>query len=103
MQNTLITATLVTFGFLLVSNVFFRVKTFRTFQKLAEKGVHFNRQHVFNARLLEEEILMRYPQERDLILEHVRSMKLSFRISILCMLVLTLCGGVLMYYRNTPN
>ena len=77
MQNTLITATLVTFGFLLVSNVFFRVKTFRTFQKLAEKGVHFNRQHVFNARLLEEEILMRYPQERDLILEHVRSMKLS--------------------------
>ena len=103
MQNTLITATLVTFGFLLVSNVFFRVKTFRTFQKLAEKGVHFNRQHVFNARLLEEEILMRYPQERDLILEHVRSMKLSLRISSLCMLVLTLCGGVLMYYRNTPN
>jgi hypothetical protein len=103
MQNTLITITIVAFGLLLLSNVFFRVKTFRTFQKLADKGVHFNRQHVFNRRLLEEEILPKYPQEQDLILAHVQSMKLSLRISSLCMLVLTICGGVLMYYRNSQN
>lgn len=103
MQNTLITITLVTFGFLLLSNVFFRVKTFRTFQKLAEKGVHFSRQHVWNSQLLEKEILPKYPQERALILAHIRSMKTSLRISSLCMVVLTICGGVLMYYRNTPN
>lgn len=103
MQDTLITVTVATFGFLLVSNLFFRIKTFSTFRKLAEKGVHFQRQHVFNRRLLEEEILPRYPKERELILSHVQSMKLSLRISSLCMVVLTICGGVLMYYRNTPN
>ncbi|MFK7796330.1 MAG: hypothetical protein AB8E82_02675 [Aureispira sp.] len=103
MQNTLITITIVAFGLLLLTNVFFRIKTFRTFQKLADKGVRFGRQHVFNRSLLEAEILPRYPQEKDLILAHINSMKRSFRISSLCMVVLTICGGVLMYYRNSPN
>lgn len=102
MQHTLITTTIATFVVLVLSNLFFRVKTFRSFQKLAEKGVHFNRQHIWNRHLLEEEILSKYPQERTLILAHIRSIKISLRISSLCMLVLTICGGVLMYNRNMP-
>ncbi|BDS13715.1 hypothetical protein [Aureispira anguillae] len=99
MQDTLITITIVTFGFLLLANVFFRVKTFRTFKKLAEQGVAFSKEHVLNKERLEKEVLLKYPQHKDLILSHVGSMKLSMRISMLCMLVLTICGGVLMYYR----
>ncbi len=100
MQNTLITVTLATFGVLLLTNVFFRVKTFRTFKKLAEAGVHFNREHVFNPKLMEEQVLKRYPQHKELILAHVRSMKTSLRISSLCMVVITACGATLMYYRR---
>jgi hypothetical protein len=100
MQNTLITITIVTFGLLLLSNLFFRIKTFRTFRKLAEAGVHFNRQQVFNPRLLEEQVLRKHPKHKALILAHVNSMKTSLRISSLCMVVLTICGGVLMYYRQ---
>lgn len=99
MQDTLITVTIVTFGFLLVANVFFRIKTFRTFKKLAEQGVAFNKNHVLNQERLEKEVLQRHPEHKDLILAHVNSMKLSMRISMLCMLVLTCCGAVLMYYR----
>lgn len=100
MQNTLVTILVATFGILLVANVFFRIKTFRTFQRLADAGVAIGRQHLFNAVLLEKEVLERHPQHRDLIRAHVNSLKLSLRISSLCMVVITLCGGVLMYYRN---
>ena len=100
MQDTLITITIVTFGILLLANVFFRIKTFMSFKKLAEKGVGFTKEHVLNKQRLEQEILPRHPEHKDLILQHVNSMKMSMRISTLCMLVLTICGAVLMYYRR---
>ncbi|WMX15966.1 MULTISPECIES: hypothetical protein [unclassified Aureispira] len=100
MQDTLITITIVTFGFLLVANVFFRIKTFRTFKKLAEQGVMFSKEHVLSKELLEREIISKHPDKKELILSHVNSMKLSMRISMLCMVVLTICGAVLMYYRK---
>lgn len=100
MQNTLITILIAAFGLLLLANVFFRIKTFRTFKRLVEANVAIGRQHVFNNALLEKEILAHHPQHGDLIRAHVNSLKLSLRISSLCMVVITLCGGVLMYYRN---
>jgi len=60
----------------------------------------FGKQHVLNKALLEREIIAKHPDKKQLILSHVNSMKLSMRISMLCMVVLTLCGAVLMYYRN---
>ena len=100
MQDTLITITIVTFGFLLIANVFFRIKTFRTFKKLAEEGVMFGKEHVLNKALLERDIIAKHPDKKKLIMSHINSMKLSMRISTLCMVVLTICGGVLMYYRK---
>jgi len=100
MQNILITITIVTFAILLVANVFFRIKAFRTFKKLAEKGVAFGREHVFDAQRMENEIMSRHPEHRDLINQHVNSMRLSMQISTLCIVVLTFCGAVLMYYRQ---
>ncbi len=101
MQNTLITATIIAFGILLLANIFFRIRTFITFKKLAEKGIGFERAHVFDRNRLQKEILLKYPNDQKLILSHVNSIKLSLRISALCMFVLTLCGAVLMYYRNS--
>jgi hypothetical protein len=100
MQDTLITITIVTFGLILLANVFFRIKTFMTFKKLAHKGIGFTKEHVFDRNRLEKEVLARYPEDRVLILAHVNSIKLSMRVSVLGVLVLTLCGAVLMYYRN---
>jgi len=100
MQDTLITISIVTFGLLLLANVFFRIRTFMTFKKLAHKGIGFTKEHIFDRNRLEKEVLARHPEDRALILSHVNSIKLSMRISVLAVLVLTLCGGVLMYYRN---
>jgi hypothetical protein len=99
MRDVLITTTIIAFGILLLANVFFRLKTFRTFKKLAKKGVSFSKEHVFDKTKMEKEIIAKYPDHEQLILSHVNSMKLSFRISALCMAVLTICGGVLLYYR----
>ena len=100
MEDTLIAITIATFGFLLLSNVFFRIKTFRTFKKLAENGVAFGKEHVFDKHRMQKEIIDRHPEYKDLINKHVRSMKMSMNISMLSMVVLTICGAVLMYYRK---
>lgn len=100
MQNTLVTILMAAFGVLLLANVYFRVKSFRAFKKLAEHGIPLRREHLFNAALLEQEVLSRHPEHQTLVLEHIKSMKRSLRISTLCMVVITVCGGVLMYYRN---
>ena len=99
MEDILIAITIGTFGFLLVANIFFRIKTFRTFKKLAEQGVSFGKEHVFDPQRMNTEIIARHPQHKKLIQEHVSSMKLSMNISMLCMVVLTICGAILMYYR----
>jgi hypothetical protein len=99
MRDSLITITIVVFALLLLINVFFRIKTFRTFKKLADLGISFGKAHLFDKDKLNQEIISKYPNHRKLILSHVNSMKLSLRLSTLCMAVLTICGGVLMYYR----
>ncbi len=99
MEDTLISITLGTFGLLLLANIYFRIHTFRTFNQLSKKGVAFTRAHVFDTALMEREVLVKHPNERALIQKHVRSMKASANISVLCMVVITICGGVLMYYR----
>ena len=100
MQDTLITITIVTFGFLLAANIYFRTQSFRTFKKLAELGVAFGREHVFDAELMEKEVLSRHPEHRELINKHIKSMKTSLNLSTMCIAVLTLCGAILMYYRE---
>jgi ABC-type maltose transport system permease subunit len=99
MRDELVTLTIVVFGILLVANIFFRIKTFRTFKKLAELGVSFSKEHMLNKEKLYTEVVAQFPQHEKLILQHLNSMKLSLRISTMCIFVLTVCGAVLMYYR----
>ena len=99
MRDGLITLTIAVFGFLLIVNIFFRIKTFRTFKKLAELGISFSKEHMLNKDKLYHEVVSKFPQHEKLIMQHVNSMKLSLRISAICMFVLTACGAVLMYYR----
>lgn len=100
MENTLIGITIGTFGFLLLANIYFRIKTFRTFKQLAEKGVAFSREHVYDKERMQREVISRHPEHKALIQKHVNSMKASMNISFLCVVVLTICGGVLMYFRS---
>lgn len=87
------------FAILLIANVYFRIKSFRTFKKLADGGVGFNRAHFLDKEKLKNEVLARFPQHEKLIVQHIKSMKVSMSISAVCVFVLTVCGAVLMYYR----
>jgi hypothetical protein len=100
MEDTLIAITIGTFGFLLLANIYFRIRTFRTFKQLAEQNIAFSRAHVFDKERMEREIISKHPAHKALIQKHVNSMKASMNISLLCMVVLTICGGVLMYFRS---
>lgn len=99
LKDTLILTCILVFGILLLSNIYFRLQAFRTFKKLAEGGVAFSKAHLMNSTLLEKEVLNRHPEFAILIKKHINSIKLSMKISSLCVLIITICGAILMYNR----
>jgi hypothetical protein len=51
---------------MLFLNLYFRVRVLRVYKKLVENRVEFGAAHLFNAQKMEEEILPRYPEQREL-------------------------------------
>ena len=84
---------------MLFLNVYFRVKVFKSYKLLVQNRVEFGAAHIFNRRRLEEEILPHYPDLREEILTFVRHITYSTRMASVLLALITLFGGILMYFR----
>lgn len=84
---------------MLFLNVYFRVKVFRSYKTLVQNRVQFGASHIFNRKKLEEEILPQYPEMRGEILTFVRHVTYSTRMASVLLALITIFGGILMYYR----
>ena len=84
---------------MLFVNVYFRVKVLKTYKKLIKNRVEFGASHIFNRKKMEEEILPRYPKHREDILDFVNHIRYSMNMASVLIALITLFGGVLMYYR----
>ena len=87
------------FAAMLFLNVYFRVKVFKSYKILVQNRVEFGVGHIFNRSRLEEEILPQYPAMREEILTFVRHITYSTRMATVLLALITLFGGILMYYR----
>lgn len=95
MSTALITVIILSFIALLVLNVIFRVKVFKAYKKLVQNEVEFDSKHMFDARLLEEEILPKYPQHKDDIVGMIGNMKRSLNISLMLIALILVAGFIL--------
>jgi hypothetical protein len=84
---------------MLFVNLYFRVKVLRAYRKLVENRVEFGAAHLFNRKKMEEEIFPRYPHMREEIDTFVRHLSFSIRMATVLIALITLFGGILMYYR----
>lgn len=83
---------------MLFVNVYFRAKVLKTYGRLVKNRVEFGAAHVFNRKKLEDEILPKYPNQRQDILDFSNHMQYSIKMASVLIVLITLMGAVLMYF-----
>jgi hypothetical protein len=82
---------------MLFLNVYFRAKVLKTYGRLVKNRVEFGAAHVFNRKKLEAEILPKYPDMRQDILDFSNHIQYSIKMASVLIVLITLFGAVLMY------
>ena len=85
---------------MLFLNVYFRVKVLKTYKKLVQNEVEFNASHLFNPQKMEEEVYPKYPHMKADIETFANHIKYSMRMATVLIALITLFGGILMYFRE---
>ena len=84
---------------MLFVNVYFRAKVLKTYGRLVRNRVEFGAAHIFNKKKMEDEILPKYPHMRQDILDFTNHMQYSIKMASVLIVLITLFGAVLMYFR----
>jgi hypothetical protein len=100
MYILLISIVLALFAAMVFLNVYFRVKVLKTYKILVQRRVEFGAAHLFNQQKMEQEIFPRYPESRKEIEIFVRHIRYSIRMATVLIALITLFGGILMYFRD---
>ena len=85
---------------MLFVNVYFRAKVLKTYGRLVKNRVEFGAAHVFNRKKMEAEVLPKYPNMRQDILDFSNHMQYSIKMASVLIALITAFGAVLMYFRN---
>lgn len=85
---------------MLFLNLYFRVRVLRTYRVLVQNRVEFGAKHIFHPAKMEEEIFPKYPEMQEEIRIFCRHLRYSIKMATVLMVLITLFGAVLMYYRE---
>lgn len=100
LEGTLLFLVMGLFAAMLFLNLYFRLKVLRTYKKLVKNRVEFGVKHFMDKEKMEREIYPRYPHMIADIDTFVRHIQYSIKMATVLTTLITLFGGILMYYRN---
>ena len=100
MVGTLLFLVIGLFVAMLFLNIYFRVKVMKAYKVLVHHRVDFKPVHVFNKRRMEDEIMPRYPNLRTEIETFVNHIQYSTKMATVLVALITLFGGILMWFRD---
>lgn len=84
---------------MLFLNIYFRAKVLKVYKKLLQNEVEFGVSHFLNKEKMEKEVYPRHPDMVKEIDTFVRHIRYSVSMATVLILLITLFGGILMYYR----
>lgn len=87
------------FGAMLFLNLYFRIRVLKTYKRLVQNRVEFGASHLFNRKKMEEEVYPKYPQMKPDIEVFVKHIRYSIRMATVLIVLITLFGAILMYFR----
>ncbi|MEM9836458.1 MAG: hypothetical protein AAF828_08145 [Bacteroidota bacterium] len=99
MYVLLITIVISLFAAMLFLNIYFRIKVMKAYKELVQARVDFTAKQIFSTRLIEEELVPRYPAQADAIRTFSGYLIKSIRIATVLLALITAFGAILMYYR----
>ena len=100
MYYFLVTLVIGLFIAVLFLNIYFRVKVFKVYKRLVQAEVEFDAKDVFNMQRIEDEVIPKYPNQADDIRTFMNHIRYSVRLASVLITLITVFGGVLMYYRH---
>lgn len=77
---------------LLFLNLYFRVKLLKLYRKLVEGQVEFPTSMIFKTKLLEKEIVPKYPKYRNEIIQFSKHLNTSIRIAFIVFVISLFIG-----------
>ncbi len=84
---------------MLFVNVYFRVRVMKVYRILVQNEVQFGAKHLFNKEKMQTEVIPKYPNQKENIEIFVRHLQYSIRMATVLIVLITLFGAILMYYR----
>ena len=84
---------------MLFVNLYFRMKVLKAYRILVENRVDFEAAHLFDRQKMEDEIISKHPAQRKNILTFVGFLQRSIQMASVLIALITLFGGILMYFR----
>jgi flagellar basal body-associated protein FliL len=100
MQTLLLVIIIALFIAMVLVNVLFRARVLKSYGKCIRAHIEFGAAHVFNKKKREEEIHTRYPDHIADIEEFCTNLQATIRMATVLIVLITLFGGVLMYFRH---
>ena len=96
----LITIVIGLFLAMLFVNLYFRARVLRAYKVLVRDGVDFTAAQIFSKQRVEEEIIPNYPGSAAAIRDFSNYLQRSIRMATVLLFLITVFGGVLMWYRS---
>lgn len=96
----LVTIVIALFLAMLFVNLYFRAKVLRAYRELVRTDVDFTAAQILSERRMEEEIVTAYPGHAAAIRDFGNYLRRSIRMASVLLVLITLFGAILMYYRN---
>lgn len=81
-------------------NVYYRLKVIRTLKILRQKNIQFDADMVYNEKKLQSLLADSPADSKQSISDFAKYIRYSMVMAILLILLITLFGGVLMYFRK---
>ncbi len=85
---------------MLFLSFYFRVKVLNAYQILIRNQVAFEAMDVFKPEKLEKVVIPRYPNQAQAIRDFSKYIRLAIRMASVLIVLITLLGAVLMYFRE---
>ncbi|MBU6168168.1 MAG: hypothetical protein KGQ86_03955 [Bacteroidetes bacterium] len=85
---------------MLFLSFYFRIKVLNNYQILVRHKVAFEAMDIFNPGKLEKEVIPKYPDQAQAIRDFSRYIRLAIKMASVLIVLITLLGAVLMYFRE---
>ena len=96
----LVTIVIGLFLAMLFVNLYFRAKVLRAYRILVQGRVDFTAAQIMSRQRMEEEIVPAYPEQAQAIRDFSNYLRLSIRMGTVLLFLITVFGGILMWYRS---